>query len=708
MSGRKLMSLEAAMEEERQQIEALLSGQQPQRNPPPAVSARSPSPYMSARSPVRSMLDVGPAPPSAGMRKSPPPVRSMLDVVPSASTPYRSMVGASSSKPQRSPVVSSAQTSPTLSSHRIPVPSGDVHHRSMSDASAKPTFGDFGLRSPPLPRDRAVDPTTDYKFTDIYATNVGQALPVRRAPGSQLRSASIGEALRGADLSNLVLPGEQGGRTGFLRGKSKSKSPNNRFNLRSNSPHASLLGSSSRNRDDGTIILEDGQVIDKNSAYRRLSDANLVFGGSSLASLPRKKSDPEGHGRIQKSNMSPYGEILTDDDSDDDVANSSDEEDHRGRKLTTRAESRGDESDANRAAKSLLAAAEDERKHIASQHQYRSLLDPEITVTNPNGDKSKKSNKRSVQPSTSFDQDPPTRAPTPDPNADQDDQDVNAIKRAQDLQLSSTPVISNPEVHRSVRILYRGEYTKIYQHAIEEHRRLRKYLVAMDLSDESTHALEWAIGTVLRDGDTLIAFYCMDEEASGSVDPSALVPDDPKSMREQAAAINAMTKSAKPPAMNSPSHLQLNKSSMSPRVRAAEPGSNTPSPAPSRGKSRLEEERERSVQDVTDRVSKLLRKTQLEVRVIIECIHCKNPKHLITEVIDVVKPTLVILGSRGRSALKGTLLGSFSNYLVTKSSAPVMVARKRLRKKSKYQPPPRQINNLSNPSARSLETARID
>lgn len=230
---------------------------------------------------------------------------------------------------------------------------------------------------------------------------------------------------------------------------------------------------------------------------------------------------------------------------------------------------------------------------------------------------------------------------------------MNAIKRAQDLQLSSTPVISNPEVHRSVRILYRGEYTKIYQHAIEEHRRLRKYLVAMDLSDESTHALEWAIGTVLRDGDTLIAFYCMDEEASGSVDPGSLVPDDPKSMREQAAAINAMTKSAKPPAMNSPSHLQLNKSSMSPRVRAAEPGSNTPSPAPSRGKSRLEEERERSVQDVTDRVSKLLRKTQLEVRVIIECIHCKNPKHLITEVIDVVKPTLVILGSRGRSALKG-------------------------------------------------------
>ena len=42
-----------------------------------------------------------------------------------------------------------------------------------------------------------------------------------------------------------------------------------------------------------------------------------------------------------------------------------------------------------------------------------------------------------------------------------------------------------------------------------------------------------------------------------------------------------------------------------------------------------------------------------------------------------------MLGSRGRSALKGVLLGSFSNYLVTKSSVPVMVARKKLRKHSK-------------------------
>lgn len=55
------------------------------------------------------------------------------------------------------------------------------------------------------------------------------------------------------------------------------------------------------------------------------------------------------------------------------------------------------------------------------------------------------------------------------------------------------------------------------------------------------------------------------------------------------------------------------------------------------------------------------------------------------------------------------ILGSFSNYLVTKSSVPVMVARKRLRKSSKYKRTAvRQVNNLSNPAARSLANAKID
>ena len=79
--------------------------------------------------------------------------------------------------------------------------------------------------------------------------------------------------------------------------------------------------------------------------------------------------------------------------------------------------------------------------------------------------------------------------------------------------------------------------------------------------------------------------------------------------------------------------------------------------------------------------------------------------------IDELEPTLVVLGSRGRSALKGVLLGSFSNYLVTKSSVPVMVARKRLKKHAKSKGTTiRLSNNLTTPgqSPRLLSRAKID
>ncbi|KAI5866139.1 hypothetical protein GGS23DRAFT_371123 [Durotheca rogersii] len=705
MSGRRLMSLEAALEEERREIEQLMA-MQPRR--PASVGHRSPSPYTTPRSPVRSMLDIAEAPANPARGSQPqPPVRSMLDI----STPVqpRSMLDIGGPPATTGPT--STHTSPTPS-FKTPAADNLARIRSMSDGTSN-SATDIGHRSPPpmsMSNTRNNDPTSAYKFHDILPTNVGQALPNKRGPTAASRSSSIGEALRGPDLSNLVLPGEHGR---FSKKNAKSKSPNNRFSLRSNSPFGNSAG---RSQPQGTIMLDNGLVIDMNSAYRRLSDANLIYGGSSLASLARKKQDNDGHGRIEKDNLSPYGELLPD-ESDDDVANSSDEELHRGRKLTTRAESEGQAStgEGTKEAKSLLAAVEDERKLVyATQPQYRSLFDePEITVTSPSGDKTRqKSSRPVVQPSTSFDQEPLSGTQTPlDPELNAD---VDAIKAAQSLQLSTTPILCTPDVHRSIRILYRGEFSRIQKEAEEEHRRLRKYLVATDLSDESTHALEWAVGTVLRDGDTLVAMYCMDEEASGPVDASGMVPDEPKAMKEQAVAISAISKGAagKPGyRTGSPGPLRIQGSSMSPHVRILDRNSsNNPSPAPSyREKTRLQEERDRAVQDITERVSKLLRKTQLQVRVIVEVIHCKNPKHLITEVIDILNPTLVILGSRGRSALKGTLLGSFSNYLVTKSSVPVMVARKRLRKKSKYQPPPlKQVNNLANPSARSLETARVD
>ena len=48
------------------------------------------------------------------------------------------------------------------------------------------------------------------------------------------------------------------------------------------------------------------------------------------------------------------------------------------------------------------------------------------------------------------------------------------------------------------------------------------YLVATDISEEAAYALEWTIGTVLRDGDTLLAVYAVDEEAGTGGDSSGV------------------------------------------------------------------------------------------------------------------------------------------------------------------------------------------
>lgn len=246
--------------------------------------------------------------------------------------------------------------------------------------------------------------------------------------------------------------------------------------------------------------------------------------------------------------------------------------------------------------------------------------------------------KKVIHPSTNFDEGPPSGARTP--MGSDDEADLVDIKRAQKLSFSQTPIMNTPNAARAVRILYRGDYAEVVRTAKEEKRDLRKYIIATDLSDESTHALEWAVGTVLRDGDTMICLYCVDEEIGIAPRDGAQVPDERKAMREQGAALNVLT-SNKAPVTPRGSTIDM-------RSVAA---SSESSPGPAKSKS--EEERHMAAQDITERVKKYLRKTRLQVRVIVEVLHCKNPKHQILEIIDVVSPTLVILGSRGQSALKG-------------------------------------------------------
>lgn len=73
-------------------------------------------------------------------------------------------------------------------------------------------------------------------------------------------------------------------------------------------------------------------------------------------------------------------------------------------------------------------------------------------------------------------------------------------------------------------------------------------------------------------------------------------------------------------------------------------------------------------------------------------------------------PSLTAFFFLQKLRLISVLLGSFSNYLVTKSSVPVMVARRKLKHTKKYaKTNVRLANNLTaNPTTRQLANAKVD
>ena len=280
--------------------------------------------------------------------------------------------------------------------------------------------------------------------------------------------------------------------------------------------------------------------------------------------------------------------------------------------------------------------------------------------------KPKSTTKRLIHPSTAFDA-APSGISTP---MTSDDESHSELRAAQKLSMTMSNVHSTPSAHRVIRQIVRGDYAHFQREAEEGRKRQRMYLVATDISPEAEYALEWTIGTVLRDGDTLFAVYAVDEEnAATGGEGGVEIGKGADMVKDTASIIRGLQATAVPSPGPSPlarAGAVADARSRSPAVYGA-----------------AEKERRRALEDISTRIVRLLRKTRLQVRVVVEVFHCKSPRHMITEVIDFLSPTLVIIGSRGQSAVKGVLLGSFSNYLVTKSSVPVMVARKKLRKHSK-------------------------
>ncbi|KAL8899629.1 MAG: hypothetical protein Q9207_006097 [Kuettlingeria erythrocarpa] len=335
--------------------------------------------------------------------------------------------------------------------------------------------------------------------------------------------------------------------------------------------------------------------------------------------------------------------------------------------------------------------------------------EPTVTITGPGGEKVNVK-QGPIYPNTSY-VGTPSRGVSP--NFSDSDDELRDIKHAQSLSIWLSP-IDTIIPGRVIRTLIRGDFRGLQEEAKTGKRKLRTYFVATDISDEAAYALEWTIGTILRDGDTLLAIYAVDKDTgTGETgDPVRIdglqLSEGALAMQDTTATMEKMTSEA-PRSPVSPSNSgggALAAMGFGSRSRRdSDRGSKE-----SRVRTKAEAERLHAIDTISETCMGFLRKTRLQVRVTVEVISCKSPRHMITEAIDYFEPTLVILGSRGRGALKGTLLGSFSNYLVAKSSIPVMVARKKLKgKKAKnVNPTVRLANNLIPTTDSRLTRARID
>lgn len=200
-----------------------------------------------------------------------------------------------------------------------------------------------------------------------------------------------------------------------------------------------------------------------------------------------------------------------------------------------------------------------------------------------------------------------------------EDQVSTFVQRRGSKMLSLTTSRPRFERNRCTITISHGESDA----AAKACKRPKRYVVASDGSEESSYAVEWTIGTVLRDGDEMLVVSVMETDTK----------------------LDALD----------PKHEEVSARMEHQRIRQA------------------------MASVLAKQATHLLERTRLEVKISCQAIHAKNARHMLLDLIDFYEPTMVVVGSRGLGSLRGILLGSTSHYLVQKSSAPVMVARKRLK-----------------------------
>ena len=273
--------------------------------------------------------------------------------------------------------------------------------------------------------------------------------------------------------------------------------------------------------------------------------------------------------------------------------------------------------------------AERERTVIATSH-----AEPEpLKTALAQAQKDQTSKRSSVRPQTSFEY---STSAANTPFGSDDEAEISNIKRAQHLSIQVS-TIDNSIPYRTVRSIVRGDFDHLNEQREDGRRRNHRYLVATDLSEESVYALEWTIGTILRDGDTIIAVYSKEKdlgkEAEGETAKATSHLDSGFPTEDESSTPDLLHNSHSPRGFfgrlsgaSTPDH---NKSH--PHHQKSHSHSHSHAHAES---SKSMAERTRAVESITQTCVRLLRKTLLQVQVAVEVIHCRSPRHMITEAVS--------------------------------------------------------------------------
>lgn len=230
------------------------------------------------------------------------------------------------------------------------------------------------------------------------------------------------------------------------------------------------------------------------------------------------------------------------------------------------------------------------------------------------------------------------RAPSPAALSNLGDDDAE-LKRAKAMELRVSPLDETIK-DRTVKMIIRGDWNAFQDDDEEDlpsRHEPRLYLLGSDLSSEATYALEWTIGTLLKDGDTILIVNAVEDEHATKTaefeEPSLEIKlESAKAAEEANTTMGTLTRQT----TNQQSDDKYEESKKKKLNAIATHARSLSRSGPARSKT--DSDRITSVDKLETDFLRFVRKTTLQVRCMIEVINCRSPRHLILNAVSLYHP----------------------------------------------------------------------